>query len=54
MSEGPYNHILNVPVVLSMLLNLFFLINIVRVLVTKLRAVNTGPDTHSTRKVCYH
>ncbi|XP_042204024.1 calcitonin gene-related peptide type 1 receptor-like isoform X4 [Homarus americanus] len=50
MEDGNYNYILNVPVVLSMLLNLFFLVNIVRVLVTKLRAVNTAPDTHSTRK----
>ncbi|XP_071546573.1 calcitonin gene-related peptide type 1 receptor-like [Panulirus ornatus] len=50
MDDGTYNYILSVPVVLSMLLNLFFLINIVRVLVTKLRAVNTAPDTHSTRK----
>ncbi|KAG0727766.1 Calcitonin gene-related peptide type 1 receptor [Chionoecetes opilio] len=51
ITEGPYNYILNGPVVVSLLLNLFFLVNIVRVLVTKLRAVNTAPDTHSTRKV---
>ncbi|KAK7074546.1 hypothetical protein SK128_018987, partial [Halocaridina rubra] len=51
MEDGGYNYILSVPVVVSMFLNLFFLINIVRVLVTKLRAVHTTPDTHSTRKL---
>lgn len=51
--DGNYNYILSAPVVISLLLNLFFLINIVRVLVTKLRAVNTAPDTHSTRKVSF-
>ncbi|XP_068217450.1 calcitonin gene-related peptide type 1 receptor-like isoform X1 [Palaemon carinicauda] len=50
MEDSKYNYILSIPVVWSMLLNLFFLINIVRVLVTKLRAVHTTPDTHSTRK----
>ncbi|XP_069995866.1 uncharacterized protein [Penaeus vannamei] len=50
MEDSDYNYILNVPVVVSMLLNLFFLVNIVRVLVTKLRAVNTAPHTNSTKK----
>ncbi|XP_047490795.1 calcitonin gene-related peptide type 1 receptor-like isoform X1 [Penaeus chinensis] len=50
MEDSNYNYILNVPVVVSMLLNLFFLVNIVRVLVTKLRAVNTAPHTNSTKK----
>ncbi|CAL4075654.1 unnamed protein product, partial [Meganyctiphanes norvegica] len=45
-----YSYILTIPVVVSLVLNLAFLINIVRVLVTKLRAVNTGPNNNSTRK----
>lgn len=48
IEESKYTWILNGPVVLSMLLNFFFLINIVRVLVTKLRAVNS-PESHQTR-----
>lgn len=47
--ESPYSWILNGPVCVSILLNFFFLINIVRVLVTKLRAFNS-PDAHQTRK----
>jgi calcitonin receptor-like len=49
IEDGDYNYLLTGPVLISLLLNLFFLINIVRVLVTKLRAVNTS-DTHHTRK----
>ena len=41
MDETPYNMVMAVPVCLSMLLNFFFLINIVRVLWGKLRA---GPQ----------
>lgn len=51
MEESNYNYFLSIPVVLSMLLNFVFLINIVRVLVTKLRATNASPDHCATRKV---
>ncbi|XP_075741108.1 calcitonin gene-related peptide type 1 receptor isoform X1 [Rhipicephalus microplus] len=44
-----YTYILSVPVCISILLSFAFLVNIVRVLVTKLRAVNS-PDNESTRK----
>lgn len=44
-----YTYILSVPVCFSILLSFAFLVNIVRVLVTKLRAVNS-PDNESTRK----
>ncbi|GBN16326.1 Calcitonin gene-related peptide type 1 receptor, partial [Araneus ventricosus] len=49
IEESNYSWIISGPVCLSMLLNFVFLVNIVRVLVTKLRAVNS-PDTHQTRK----
>ncbi|KAG8186539.1 hypothetical protein JTE90_020842 [Oedothorax gibbosus] len=49
MEEGKFSLIISGPVCLSLLLNFIFLVNIVRVLVTKLRAVNS-PDTHQTRK----
>ncbi|XP_075591323.1 calcitonin gene-related peptide type 1 receptor isoform X2 [Dermatophagoides farinae] len=49
IDESPYLWILNIPVIISFVLNTFFLINIVRVLVTKLQAVNTA-DAHHTRK----
>ncbi|XP_037510088.1 calcitonin gene-related peptide type 1 receptor [Rhipicephalus sanguineus] len=44
-----YTYILSVPVCISILLSLAFLVNIVRVLVSKLRAVNS-PDRDSARK----
>nr|XP_037285461.1 calcitonin gene-related peptide type 1 receptor-like isoform X1 [Rhipicephalus microplus] len=44
-----YTYILIVPVCFSILLSLAFLVNIVRVLVSKLRAVNS-PDRDSARK----
>ncbi|ROT76536.1 Calcitonin gene-related peptide type 1 receptor [Penaeus vannamei] len=37
----PYEWILNIPCLIALLLNLVFMINILRVLVTKLRAANT-------------
>lgn len=43
MNETPYNTVLIAPVCLSMLLNLLFLCNIVRVLLLKLRAP-AGPQ----------
>nr|XP_027201108.1 calcitonin receptor-like isoform X2 [Dermatophagoides pteronyssinus] len=49
IDESLYTWILNIPVIISFVLNIFFLINIVRVLVTKLQAVNTA-DAHHTRK----
>ncbi|XP_076361905.1 calcitonin gene-related peptide type 1 receptor-like [Tachypleus tridentatus] len=49
IEESRFTWILSGPVCIFMLLNFIFLINIVRVLVTKLRAVNS-PDTHQTRK----
>ncbi|XP_013418736.1 calcitonin gene-related peptide type 1 receptor isoform X2 [Lingula anatina] len=47
--NSPYFWILNGTVAFSLLLNLAFLCNIVRVLMTKLRAVNS-PDTNQGRK----
>lgn len=44
-----YTYVLSIPVCFSILLSFAFLVNIVRVLVTKLRAVNS-PDNESTRK----
>ncbi|KFM70046.1 Parathyroid hormone/parathyroid hormone-related peptide receptor, partial [Stegodyphus mimosarum] len=44
IEESNYSWIISGPVCISMLLNFVFLVNIVRVLVTKLRAVNS-PDT---------
>lgn len=38
MNETSYNYVLSAPVCLSMLLNLLFLFNIVRVLLLKLKA----------------
>ncbi|GAB6025842.1 hypothetical protein CHUAL_011822 [Chamberlinius hualienensis] len=49
IDDGRFTWILTVPVCISMLANLIFLVNIVKVLVTKLRAVNTS-DTNQTRK----
>ncbi|XP_047737610.1 corticotropin-releasing factor receptor 2-like, partial [Hyalella azteca] len=50
MDESSYNYFMSLPVVLSMFLNLVFLVNIVRVLVTKLRAANAPPTHAATRK----
>lgn len=50
IEESHYTLILSAPVCVSMLVNLVFLINIVRVLVTKLRANHVAPDTRGTRK----
>ncbi|XP_077512879.1 calcitonin gene-related peptide type 1 receptor-like [Amblyomma americanum] len=44
-----YTYILSIPVCLSILLSFAFLVNIVRVLVTKLRAVDS-PDSENIRK----
>ncbi|XP_022248890.1 calcitonin gene-related peptide type 1 receptor-like [Limulus polyphemus] len=49
IEDSHYEWILSGPVCISMLLNFVFLINIVRVLVTKLRAVNST-DSHQIRK----
>ncbi|GAB6032961.1 hypothetical protein CHUAL_012154 [Chamberlinius hualienensis] len=49
INDSPYYWILTAPVCVSMLANLVFLISIVRVLVTKLRAVKSS-DTDQTKK----
>ncbi|XP_042890964.1 calcitonin gene-related peptide type 1 receptor-like isoform X2 [Penaeus japonicus] len=50
IEESHYTFILSAPVCVSMLANLVFLVNIVRVLVTKLRANHVAADTNGTRK----
>ncbi|XP_069180947.1 calcitonin gene-related peptide type 1 receptor, partial [Procambarus clarkii] len=50
IEESHYTLILSTPVCLSILANLVFLINIVRVLVTKLRANHVTADNSGTRK----
>ncbi|UYV75061.1 CALCRL [Cordylochernes scorpioides] len=50
MEESVYTWIISGPVCISMAINVVFLVNIVRVLWTKLKAVNS-PDTHQTRQV---
>ncbi|XP_064095215.1 uncharacterized protein LOC135207418 [Macrobrachium nipponense] len=50
IEESHYTLLLSIPVCLSILANLVFLINIVRVLVTKLRANHVPADTNGTRK----
>ncbi|XP_076361176.1 uncharacterized protein LOC143252637 isoform X3 [Tachypleus tridentatus] len=49
IEESRFTWVISGPVCIFMLLNFVFLINIVRVLVTKLRADNS-PDNHQTRK----
>ncbi|XP_067131642.1 calcitonin gene-related peptide type 1 receptor-like isoform X2 [Centruroides vittatus] len=49
IEETNLQWIISGPVCLSMMLNVIFLINIVRVLITKLRAINS-PETHQTKK----
>lgn len=54
MSESPYSNVLVAPVCLSMLLNLLFLCNIVRVVLLKLRApaaVSNGPGSGPSRNI---
>jgi hypothetical protein len=57
MNESPYTMVLSIPVCASMVLNLIFLCNILRVLLIKLRA---GPRVGSSRpsstllQVCYY
>ncbi|XP_066986400.1 calcitonin gene-related peptide type 1 receptor-like [Macrobrachium rosenbergii] len=50
INESYYSLILSIPVCLSILANLVFLINIVRVLVTKLRANHLPDEAQGTRK----
>ncbi|XP_063595561.1 calcitonin gene-related peptide type 1 receptor-like isoform X2 [Penaeus indicus] len=50
IEESHYTFILSAPVCVSILANLVFLVNIVRVLVTKLRANHVAADTNGTRK----
>ena len=50
MSETHYHLILSIPVVLSMVLNLFFMLNIIRVLATKLTAITLQDDDQSAAK----
>lgn len=56
IEESKYTWIIQGPVVISMVLNFFFLVNIVRVLVTKLRETSTlshscaRADNHQIRK----
>ncbi|XP_070506653.1 calcitonin gene-related peptide type 1 receptor isoform X1 [Chironomus tepperi] len=54
MNESPYSNVLVAPVCLSMLLNLLFLCNIVRVVLLKLRApaaVSNGPGSGPSRNI---
>lgn len=54
MNESPYTNVLVAPVCLSMLLNLLFLCNIVRVVLLKLRApasMSNGPNSGPSRNI---
>ncbi|OQV24416.1 Calcitonin gene-related peptide type 1 receptor [Hypsibius exemplaris] len=51
INAGRYLMVLAVPVVISLLANLIFLCNIVRVLITKMRATNTREDHHTRKAV---
>lgn len=54
MNESPYTNVLVAPVCLSMLLNLLFLCNIVRVVLLKLRApasMSNGPGNGPSRNI---
>ncbi|XP_055329235.1 calcitonin gene-related peptide type 1 receptor-like isoform X2 [Paramacrobiotus metropolitanus] len=51
ISAGKYLYILAVPVIISLVANLIFLCNIVRVLITKMRATNSREDHHTRKAV---
>ncbi|GAU98940.1 hypothetical protein RvY_10011-2 [Ramazzottius varieornatus] len=51
INPGTYVYILAAPVIISLLANLIFLCNIVRVLITKMRATNSREDHHTRKAV---
>ncbi|KAG1670129.1 Calcitonin gene-related peptide type 1 receptor [Nymphon striatum] len=51
IDDSPYKWALIGPVAISLMLNLAFLINIIRLLVTKVRSVNNPDNNHSRKAV---
>ncbi|XP_061193765.1 vasoactive intestinal polypeptide receptor-like [Saccostrea echinata] len=50
-SDSPYSYIVSGSILLALIVNLFFLINIIRVLVTKLRAHNTHESSRIKKAI---
>ncbi|XP_062567431.1 corticotropin-releasing factor receptor 2-like [Saccostrea cucullata] len=50
-SDSPYSYIVSGSILLALIVNLFFLVNIIRVLVTKLRAHNTHESSRIKKAI---